>query len=102
MIIGTVNMEEVVVMSCGAVGWMPPAETGGLIQHYVVRFFTGETMADTPVSEKELQRYMDNPERHFAKATNLPSNCSRAMYAQVYIYVITYIPCLLCKPLLHV
>ena len=81
-------MEEVVVMSCGAVGWMPPPETGGLIQHYVVRFFTGENMHATDVSERELQRFFDNPERHFAMATNLPSNCSRVMYAQVLLYII--------------
>ena len=76
-------MDEVVVMSCGAVGWMPPPETGGLIQHYVVRFFTGETMQSTVESERDLQRFMDNSERHFAMATNLPSNCSRVVYAQV-------------------
>ena len=78
-------MEEVEVVCCGAVGWMPPADTGGQIQHYAVRFFTGETMGDTPDNEKELQRFMDNPERHFALATNLPSDCSTVLYAQVYI-----------------
>ena len=77
-------MEEVEVVSCGAVGWMPPPETGGLIQHYVARFFTGGTMQTTVESERDLQRFMDNPERHFAKASNLdPNDCSRVVYAQV-------------------
>ena len=76
-------MEEVEVLSCGAIGWMPPPETGGRIDHYVARFFTGETMLDTPLEERDLQRFFDNPDRRFAMANKLPSNCSTVLYAQV-------------------
>ena len=76
-------MSEVKVMECGAVGWMPPPDTGGLIEHYVIRFFTGETMLTTDVSEREMQKFFKNPERHFAMATNLPSDCTTVLYAQV-------------------
>ena len=73
------------VMSCGAVGWMPPQKTGGMVDRYAVRFFTGETMEMTPSSERELQRLFDNDERHFTKAANLPSDCSTVLYAQVLL-----------------
>ena len=75
------------MMSCGAIGWMPPPETGGQIDHYVARFFTGESMETTPFSERELQRFLNNSERHFAKAVNLPSDCSTVLYAQVHITI---------------
>ena len=76
-------VDEVVVPSCGVVVWTPPPNTEGLVEHYVARFFTGESMETTGVSERELQRFFDNSETRFARATNLPSDCSRVVYAQV-------------------
>ena len=83
---GPLNMEEVEVLCCGAVGWMPPAETGGLVEHYVARFFTGETMHDSPLNERDLQRFFDDPERRYAVTNILPSDCSIVVYAQVDMY----------------
>ena len=74
-----------VVPSCGAVVWMPPPGTEGLVEHYVARFFTGETWADTPVSERVLQRFLDDPDRRHAVATNPPSDCSTVLYVQVLL-----------------
>jgi hypothetical protein len=62
---------------------MPPPGTEGLVEHYVARFFTGETWADTPVSERDLQRFFDDPDRRHAVATNLPSDCSTVLYVQI-------------------
>ena len=81
--VGPLHMEEVEVLCCGVVGWKAPPETGGLIEHYVARFFTGETMQDTPENKRELQRFFDFSERHYAVANNIPSNCSTVLYAQV-------------------
>ena len=83
--LGEIDMERVMVMSCGAIGWMPPQKTGGMLDRYVLRCFTGDTMHTTDISERELQRFLDNPERRFAKAANLPSNCSKEMYCQVLL-----------------
>ena len=77
------------MMSCGAMGWMPPPKTGGMVDRYVLQCFTGDTMHTTDISERELQSFLNNPERRFAKAANLPRNCSKEMYCQVlscYIY----------------
>ena len=71
------------MMSCGAIGWMPPTDTGGMVNRYAVRFFTGDSMELTPVSQRELQRLFDEDERNFAKAAKLPSDCSTVLYAQV-------------------
>ena len=40
-------------------------------------------MDNTAASERELQRYFENSDTRFAVATNLPSDCSRVLYAQV-------------------
>ena len=82
-IIGAISMKEVRVMSCGAMGWMPPPKTGGMVDRYVLQCFTGDTMHTTDISERELQSFLNNPERRFAKAANLPRNCSKEMYCQV-------------------
>ena len=74
------------VMSCGAVGWMPPPETGGMVDRYAVRFFTGDSMDTTPFGERELQRLFNDSERCFTKAANLPSDCSTVLHAQVLFY----------------
>ena len=74
------------MMSCGAIGWMPPPETGGMVDRYSVRFFTGDSMETTPFSERELQRLFNNSEGRFTKADNLPSDCSTVLYAQVLLY----------------
>ena len=84
---GQMNMDDVEVLCCGGVGWMPPSDTGGLVHRYAIRFFTGDTMGSTPFHERELQRIFDNPEKRFTKATNLPSDCSRALHAQVYYHI---------------
>ena len=62
---------------------MPPPDTGGLVDRYAMRFFTGNTLDLTPTSERELQRILDNPEKRFTKATNLPSDCSKVLHVQV-------------------
>ena len=67
---------------------MPPPDTGGLVDRYAVRFFTGDNMHSTPSGERELQRIFDNPEKSFTKATNLPNDCSQVLHAQVYNYSI--------------
>ena len=84
------NVDDVEVLCCGGVGWMPPSDTGGLVDRYAIRFFTGNTMDSTPSSERELQRIFDNPEKRFTKATNLPSDCSRALHVQVYYTLVQY------------
>ena len=80
---------EMVVPSCGQVVWSPPPNTEGLVVHYVARFFTGETMLTSPESERDLQRFFDNPDRRFAMANKLPSDCSRVVYAQVYTTIVS-------------
>ena len=82
--LGQMNVDDVEVLCCGGVGWMPPLDTGGLVDRYAIRFFTGNTQDSTPFGERELQRILDNPEKRFTKATNLPSDCSRVLHAQVY------------------
>ena len=94
-------MDEVMVMSCGVVGWMPPPETGGMVNRYAVRFFTGETMQLTSFDERELQRLFDNDERNYAKAAILPSDCSTVLYAQVVYCTIRYIKVYTCTQLCH-
>ena len=81
-------VEDIVVPSCGVVVWSPPSKSEGLVKRHAVRFFTGETMETTAASERELQRYFDNPDTRFAVATHLPSDCSTALYVQVYTITI--------------
>lgn len=76
-------MEQVEVMDCGIVGWMPPPNTGGEIKSYVIRFFTGERYQGGDYWE--IQRFFDVPDRHFAKANNLPSDCTTVVYAQIRV-----------------
>ena len=45
-------------------------------------------MHTTPVGERDLQRFFDDPERRVAIATNLPSDCSTVLYAQVHTITI--------------
>ena len=72
-------IEDVVAPSCGVVVWTSPPNA---VRH-AVRFFTGETMESTAASERELQRLFVDPNTRFAVATNLPSDCSTVLYAQV-------------------
>ena len=42
-------------------------------------------MLTSPESERDLQRFFDTPDRRFAMANKLPSDCSTVLYAQVYM-----------------
>ena len=74
-------MEQVVVMGCGVIGWMPPPVTGGEIPGYVIRFFDGEEYSGS--TYKNVQRYMNDPDRRWTAAENLPSDCSTTIYVDV-------------------
>ena len=84
--LGQMSVDDVEVLCCGGMGWVPPSDTGGLVDRYAVRFFTGDSMETTTPSERELQRIFDNPEKRFTKANNLPSDCSTVLRAQVYYH----------------
>ena len=73
------EIQNVVAPSCGVVVWTSPSNA---VRH-AVRFFTGESMETTAASERELQRLFDDPNSRYAVATNLPSDCSTVLYAQV-------------------
>jgi len=67
------------VLGCGIVSWKPPANIGGEMPGYVIRFFDGDTYETS--SYTNIQRYFDDPERRWAEAANLPS--TRPIYADV-------------------
>ena len=72
-------VQEIEVLGCGIVAWKPPANTGGEMPGYVIRFFDGDTYETS--SYREIQRYFDDSERRWANAESLPSR--RPIYADV-------------------
>ena len=79
---GAVSTSDIQVFGCGVVSWEPPANTGGEMPGYVIRFFDGDTYETS--TYREIQRYFDDPGRQWAVAANLPS--TRPIYADVCYY----------------
>ena len=73
------SVSNITVLGCGTVVWKPPADTGGEMPGYAIRFFDGETYSTSRY--REIQRYFDDPNRKWAVAANLPS--SRTVYVDV-------------------
>ena len=73
------SVSNITVLGCGIVGWKPPADTGGEMQGYAIRFFDGETYETS--QDREILRYFDDPNRRWAVAANLPSG--RTFYVDV-------------------
>ena len=90
--VSTGRVEYASVLGCGVIGWLPARNTGGDIQHYIICFFTGDSWDTTATSERKIQYFYFSPDRHFAKAATLPSDCNTRLYARAY-----YVPivCLL-------
>ena len=76
---GAVSVSNITVLGCGIVSWKPPADTGGEMSGYAIRFFDGQTYETSQY--REIQRYFDDPNRRWAVAANLPSG--RTVYADV-------------------
>ena len=76
---GVVNISNITVLGCGIVSWKPPANAGGEMPGYAIRFFDGSTY---PTSQyKEIHRHFHDPNRRWAVAKNLPR--SRTVYVDV-------------------
>ena len=76
---GAVSISNITVLGCGLVSWKPPADIGGEMPGYAIRFFDGETYGTSQYTE--IQRYFDDPNRRWAVAANLPSG--RTVYVDV-------------------
>ena len=73
------SVSNITVLGCGIVSWKPPANIGGEMPGYAIRFFDGVTY---PTSQyKEIHRHFDDPNRRWAVAKHLPS--SRTVYVDV-------------------
>ena len=68
---GTVSVSNITVIGCGIVSWKPPADTGGEMPGYAIRFFDSQTYETSRY--KEIHRHFDDPNRRWAVAANLPS-----------------------------
>ena len=86
---GAVSTDNIHVLGCGIVSWKPPANTGGEMPGYAVRFFDGDTYETS--SYREIQHYFDDPERRWAVAANLST--ARPIYVDVcfLLSICTYI-----------
>ena len=79
---GTVHIDDITVLGCGAISWKPPQDTGGELPGYIVRFFDGATYETSRSEDREIQRsFVDDPGRQWAISENLPSG--RTVYADV-------------------
>ena len=73
------SVSNITVLGCGIVCWKPPADTGGEMPGYAIRFFDGQTYETSQY--KYVVRYFDDPNRRWAVAANLPSG--RTFYVDV-------------------
>ena len=81
MHLGQVDVNDIHVLGCGIVGWKPPANTGGEMPGYAIRFFDGQSYETSQY--QEIQLYFDDPNRRWAVATNLPKSIN--VYVDVSI-----------------